>query len=144
PVNGKKGEGVEKILKKDFEKRLAQPQGKMLMAQEFVDLAREFRVYVVGKKAVGGMEKVSDSWLHNVSRGAKPARADLPKEVEEAAIKASLAVQTEVAGVDVGVTKKGLFVLEVNRSPGFKGYESLGIDFAKKVIEYLEQKAGRH
>ena len=140
PVHGKRGRGIRRIRKNMVEAHLRKTRGKQCIAQEFAEIKKEYRVYVVGYRAIGAMEKVSDSWIHNIYQGAKPRKTRLPRKVKTAAIKASRTVQTEIAGVDIGLTDKGLFIIEVNRSPGFRAFESLGNNFAEKVLGYVEKK----
>ncbi|HZX19406.1 MAG TPA: ATP-grasp domain-containing protein [archaeon] len=140
PMKGKRGKGIVKFSKKLLVKNAPKFFGKDFIAQEFADIKREYRVYVCGTKTFNGAEKVSASWIHNMSQGAKPRKIKLSSKVKKLALKASKAVQTEIAGVDIGVTSKGLFVIEVNRSPGFRFFESLGYNFAEKIVKYLEEK----
>jgi ribosomal protein S6--L-glutamate ligase len=51
-------------------------------------------------------------------------------------------VGLEVAGVDLLETSEGLFVLEVNASPGLQGIEAAtGINVARALIDHAVQCA---
>jgi len=141
PIFGKRGRGIRRVRKEKIEKYLEKFVEKDYIAQEFVDIQNEYRVYVVGGKYEGVMEKISDSWLHNINQGAEPKRARIPDSVKRISVRAAKSVATEIAGLDVGVSKRGLFIIEVNRSPGFKAFESLGFNLAEKIVYYLEEKA---
>ena len=140
PLSGKRGIGIERIHKNELESRLKKFGETTYLAQEFAEIKKEYRVYVIDGKAIGGMEKVSKNWIHNIYQGAKPKKAILSTKIKEVAIDAAKSVETEIAGCDIGTTKKGLFVIEVNRSPGFAGYESLGKKFAVEIVKYVERK----
>ncbi len=143
PVKGKRGMGLLRVSRRDIQYELEELKGKHYLAQEFVEIKKEFRVFVMGNKVIGGMEKATNFWIHNIHQGAKPKLTVLSKAVEQAALKATKAVATEIAGVDVAVSPNGLFVVEVNRSPNFRGYESLGNNLAIEVVKYLEEKLSK-
>ena len=140
PLRGKRGQGIKKVKKENLLQEFSGLKGKKYLAQEFIEIEHEYRVYVTGDKVIGGMEKLSDSWLHNIYQGAKPKKTRINSKIKNACIIAAKAVQTEIAGIDVGLTKKGLFIIEINRSPGFEGFESLGYNFAEQIIKYAETK----
>jgi ribosomal protein S6--L-glutamate ligase len=60
------------------------------------------------------------------------------------AINAAKALHVEIAGVDLIETDDGLYVIEVNASPGFRGLQkATGIDVAREIVEYAVQKSQR-
>jgi ribosomal protein S6--L-glutamate ligase len=140
-IEGKRGQNVFKIKKNELKTFLKKLETKgVFLVQEFLEIEKEFRVLVVGRKALGCFSKKTSNWLHNVSRGAIPVKEKLSKKLALLAIKSCKAVNTEIGGVDIAVTNKGLTVLEVNRSPQFKGFEkSTGINVALEIVKYLEE-----
>ncbi|MCR4334967.1 MAG: ATP-grasp domain-containing protein, partial [archaeon] len=140
PIFGKRGKGIRRVHRKSLETQLQKLEGKDYIAQEFVNILHEYRVYVVGNKYEGVMEKISDSWLHNINQGATPKRTRISDLIKRTSVRAAKSVATEIAGIDIGITKRGLFIIEVNRSPGFKAFESLGYNLAEKIVVYLEEK----
>jgi len=142
PLSGKRGKGLKKIKKAKLKKYLKTLKGQKYIAQEFAEITDEYRVYVIGNKVIGGVKKESDFWIHNLSQGAEPKKTHFSRGIKNTAIRAAKSVQTQIAGIDIGRTKKRkLFIIEVNRSPGFKGYESLDYNFAEKIVKYLEKKS---
>lgn len=146
-VSGKRGEGIYRCKRMEFDgfakKLLAKKEnsGKKFLAQEFVEIEKEFRVFVIGGMALGAFSKKTEGWLHNVAKGAEPVKETLTPELAETAVKAAQVLETEIAGVDIGITKRGLFVLEVNRSPQFRGFEkATGINVAEEIVKYIEGK----
>lgn len=138
PLLGKRGQNVFRVRKKNFFEFAKKFAGKDFLAQEFVFIEKELRVFVVGKKVLGAIESRSKNWIHNFSRGAKAVPHRITRKTRNAALRAAAAVNTEVAGVDLAFTRKGVFVLEVNRSPGFKFFErATGKNVAGEIIKYV-------
>ena len=144
PLHGKRGEGVVKCKRSGLRKALSRFYGKYdeAIVQPFLHVSNEYRVLVVGGKALGAFEKKARGWRHNVSTGAKPKKTRLTRRMRELAVKAASAVGTEVGGVDIARAGGRFYVLEVNRSPQFKGFESsTNKNVALEIVEYLERKA---
>ena len=130
----------------------------MLYIQEFIENpGRDIRVFVVGGTAIGAIYRkaVVGSWVNNLSQGGRVDRCVLTDEQKELAEKASLAIGTTFAGVDIiegfvehltkennksGSTKESTTrILEINGTPSGKGiYDAWGINPAEYIIEYLQ------
>jgi ribosomal protein S6--L-glutamate ligase len=148
PVAGKQGKGIEKIKnkKEELKKFMEKIQNEKLrryMVSEFLSIKKEFRIFVIGKKVVGGFEKISDSWIHNISKGATPKSIKVSDKLAALSLRASKASFNEITGVDIAETNEGdFFVLEANRAPGFEGLEkATGKNIAREIIDYLEEKS---
>jgi RimK family alpha-L-glutamate ligase len=146
PTTGKQGKNISKIkndlneLKKFFE-LIPLNKRKKFMVSEFIEIKKEYRVFVIESKAIAGFFKKTDSWIHNFSQGAKAISIKLTPELSELAIKAAECVKNEISGVDIAETNEGLTVLEANRSPGFQGIEeSSKQNIAKQILEYVKNK----
>jgi tetrahydromethanopterin:alpha-L-glutamate ligase len=143
---------VEASLEKLLEER------GMLYIQEFIENpGRDIRAFVVGGTAIGAIYRKAavGSWVNNLSQGGSADRCILTDEQKELAEKASLAVGTIFAGVDIiegfksGHSKEKADVcstnentsriLEVNGTPSGKGiYDAWGINPAEHIINYLQ------
>lgn len=147
-LSGSQGSGV--ILSHDeqsFEDlgnliQITNPNAEIIL-QEFVSSSRgrDLRVFVIGDKVVGCMERFStdDSFKANFSRGGSVRNFEVTPEIEELALRTTAEVGLEISGVDLLFDEKGYKVCEVNSSPGFKGMEqATGIDVAKELIEYIK------
>ncbi len=103
---------------------------------------RDYRVFVLGGKVLGAIERRADGWRTNIARGgeAKPAR--LPDEWAALAVRAAAAVGAEYAGVDLLPDRDGaIHVLEVNGIPGWQGLqEATGIDVAGALVDHLARR----
>ena len=107
----------------------------------------DIRVLVVGGKAVAAMKRSAPvgEFRANVHRGASGEAVSLPNTYTDVAIRATAALELEIAGVDLLQTNAGPVVLEVNPSPGFEELESVtGIDIADAIVEFVTAFARDH
>ena len=118
PVFGYKGKDIARVTDGEIQfsdrkadlipleaalERLLEERG-MLYIQEFIkNPGRDIRVFVVGGTAVGAIYRKSaeGSWVNNLSQGGSADRCVLTSEQKEIAEKASLAIGTTFAGVDI-------------------------------------------
>ena len=99
----------------------------------------DIRVLVVGGEAIAAMKRSAPAgeFRANIHKGASGEAITLPKEYIRLAIKATAALELEVAGVDLLETNEGPVVLEVNPSPGFEELESVtDVNIAAAIIEF--------
>jgi ribosomal protein S6--L-glutamate ligase len=114
-----------------------------VLLQELVkssdDKIADYRAMVIGNKVLGIIRRnaLAGEFRANVHRGATPELINPTKDQTRLALKAARASGLGIAGVDWIMTSDGPVVLEVNATPGFKGFESAtGIDVAGAMIEY--------
>lgn len=103
---------------------------------------RDYRVFVLGDRVLGAIERRADGWRTNVARGGHALATRLPDPWCALAVRAAAAVGAEYAGVDLLPGRDGTtYVLEVNGIPGWRGLqEATGIDVAGALVDHL---AGR-
>jgi tetrahydromethanopterin:alpha-L-glutamate ligase len=146
---------VEETLEKMLEEK------GMLYIQEFIENpGRDIRAFVVGGTAIGAIYRkaASGSWVNNLSQGGSSDRCVLTDEQKEIAEKASLAIGTTFAGIDIiegkedldrnenkkskrqsSENRQGPRILEVNGTPSGKGiFDAWGINPADYILEYLK------
>ncbi|MEM0026932.1 MAG: RimK family alpha-L-glutamate ligase [Ignisphaera sp.] len=117
--------------------------------QEFLPHGGEdIRAFVLGDRVLAAMYRKAPigQWKTNVARGGIPVKIDkLDPDVEEVAIKAAKALECDIAGVDIVRLPSGVFVLEVNSQPGWRGLQEVHkeIDIAKEIARYVIEKARR-
>lgn len=142
PLFGSKGIGITRLNDKAFAENVIYSLGhlnEIFYLQEFIEHKnRDIRILVVGDKAIAGMYRVSDNWKTNIHAGARMEPIELTKELKDLAINAAKAVKTEIAGVDIVESEKGLYVLEVNSIPGFTALQKVtDINIAEEIINYF-------
>lgn len=113
--------------------------GQEILLQEFVSEARgrDVRALVVGGRVVAAMRREAKlgEFRSNLHRGGLGVAASLPREYEEAAVRAARVLGLSVAGVDLLEADEGPKVMELNSSPGFEGLEkATGLDIAGEII----------
>ena len=142
PLFGSKGVGITRLNDKAFAENVIYTLSKLneiFYLQEFVEHNnRDIRILVLGDKAIAGMYRVSDNWKTNIHAGARSEPLELTDELKTLAIKAAKAVKTEIAGVDIIESDKGLQVLEVNSIPGFTALQKVtDINLPEAIISYF-------
>jgi RimK family alpha-L-glutamate ligase len=103
---------------------------------------RDYRVFVVGGRVLGAIERRSEGWRTNIARGGQALAARLPVAGVALAVRAAAAVGAEYAGVDLLQARGGTtYVLEVNGIPGWQGLqEATGIDVAGSLVDQLARR----
>ncbi|MEI7604519.1 MAG: RimK family alpha-L-glutamate ligase [bacterium] len=140
-----KGQGVYKFDDigdvEDFIEKIEE-KGKKLqtyLIQEFVPYVMDIRVLVISGNVVGAMQRIpkEGEFKANFSRGGSVKMIEIDDETRELARKAAEVTRATNAGVDVLVAENGTkYILEVNRTPGFEGFEkATGMDIATLIIE---------
>ncbi|MBN2016200.1 RimK family alpha-L-glutamate ligase [Candidatus Dojkabacteria bacterium] len=143
---GRKGENMYKIdTKEDLIKFLEEmPEQLPFLFQEYLPTDGDIRVLVIGYDTIIGAMKrhlVPGDFRANISRGADAEEFKLTDEVIDIAKKAAMVTRTEFAGVDLIESKGKYYVIEVNRTPQFKGFHKYtGVDPSPFIFDYLEKK----
>lgn len=133
--------------KKDFE-IFGKIKGEdQFLFQKFCPNQEEYRVLVLGDEAVVWEEKIRtdpDEFRSNIALGAQEKFLDIkkiPPKIKEIAVKSAKVANLQVAGIDILVetkTKK-IWVLEVNRGPGFT-YDSKTSPELKSLASFFKQE----
>jgi RimK family alpha-L-glutamate ligase len=99
----------------------------------------DWRVFVIGGRAVAAMERVSAHWITNRARGAQCVPAIMDDALRTLAESAAKVLGTSYTGVDIIRDAAGrLLVLEVNGVPAWRGLQSVhDTDIAELLAEDL-------
>jgi len=154
PMFGSRGHGSARFVLSDRDvmwevTRSLQFTGHTIYLQEYIEHGgMDFRVFTLGYEVLAAMVRKAPkgSWKTNIARGGTPIPLKkLDPEVEELAIKAARVLECEIAGVDIIKTKDGMYVLEINSQPGWRGLQSAhpDIDIAMEISRYVVSKAKR-
>lgn len=117
-------------------------QKQNVIIQKYFPVHEDFRIFVVGDQVLGAMKRIGcpGDFRNNVAQGARIEKAELTQEMKELALRAARVLEYEVAGVDIIYYRQKPYILEVNRTPQFKGFnEALNINVAEEIIKYLEK-----
>lgn len=147
PLFGSMGLGMVRVRDEEMAYRvfrtIDQIRGVYYLQRTIEHDGADVRVFVIGGRVVGAMERRSEGWRTNLARGGTARRVALGEDTARLAIRAAAAVGADYAGVDILTGRDGqTYVLEVNGIPGWKGLqEATGLDVAGALIEYLSTRA---
>lgn len=85
----------------------------------------DWRVLVIGGRAVTAMRRIGRTWIHNVKQGARVEPAALDPALADLAERAAAALQMDYAGIDILPTPDGPQVLEVNGVAAWQGLQKV-------------------
>jgi RimK family alpha-L-glutamate ligase len=99
----------------------------------------DIRVFVLGGRVLGAIERRSRGWRTNLARGGRARGIEVLPEWSALALRAAAAVGAEYAGVDLLPARDGtVYVLEVNGIPGWEGFQrATGTDVAGALVDHL-------
>jgi tetrahydromethanopterin:alpha-L-glutamate ligase len=102
----------------------------------------DWRVLVVGGRAVTAMQRISAHWIHNVAQGARCVYAPLTTELAQLAERAAEALGMDYAGVDLmpmpAGTSTRIQVIEVNGVAAWQGLQRVtGFNIARAIVDDL-------
>jgi RimK family alpha-L-glutamate ligase len=101
----------------------------------------DWRVMVIGGKAVTAMRRISEHWVHNVAQGARCEAAGLSEPLAILAERACAALGLDYAGVDLIPCEDNPFgatVIEVNGVAAWRGLQSVTpFDIAGCIVDDL-------
>ena len=133
PLFGSQGKGLQRVGFVDGVHRplpsLDVGYGGLAYLQRFIPALAEpgfdWRVLVVGGRAVTAMRRVSAHWVHNVAQGARCETARLDADLARLAEDAARTLQMDYAGIDIlpAAGAQPLQVLEVNGVAAWQGLQ---------------------
>jgi RimK family alpha-L-glutamate ligase len=147
PLFGSMGLGMVRVSDEEMAYRvfrtIEQIRGVYYLQRTIDHDGADLRVFVIGGRVVGAIERKSPGWRTNLARGATAGPTVLSEYQAALAVRSAAAVGAEYAGVDVLTGRDGrTYVLEVNGIPGWKGLqEATGVDVAGELLEYLSARA---
>ncbi|MGC4078132.1 MAG: RimK family alpha-L-glutamate ligase [Rubrivivax sp.] len=151
PLFGSQGKGLQLVGLVDGEHRPLPPldagYGRLAYLQRRVPALAtpgfDWRVLVIGGRAVAAMRRVSTHWVHNVAQGARCLPAALEPALARLAEDAAAALELDYAGVDI-IPAPGaapLQVLEVNGVAAWQGLQRVTpFDIAQALVDDLLQR----
>jgi len=149
PLFGSQGKGLQLVGRVNGEHRplpsLTADYGSFAYLQRFVppttDPGFDWRVLVIGGRAVAAMRRVSAHWIHNVAQGARCEPAEPTPALAQLAVRAAQALDMDYAGVDLiplPGAHGGITVLEVNGVAAWQGLQRVtGFNIARVIVDDL-------
>ena len=143
PLFGSMGLGMVRVSDEEMAfrvfKTIEQIRGVYYLQRAIEHEGRDIRAFVVGGRVLAAIERRSDGWRTNLSRGGTARPIELSEAWAGLAVRAAAAVGAEYAGVDLLPARDGtVYVLEVNGIPGWQGLqEATGVDVAAAIVDLL-------
>jgi RimK family alpha-L-glutamate ligase len=151
PLFGSQGKGLQRVGDVDGAHQplpaLERDYGSVAYLQRFVQASSsagfDWRVLVVGGRAVTAMRRVSSHWIHNVAQGARCEAQAISAALADLACAAARALALDYAGVDIIACDKaespgGMQVLEVNGVAAWHGLQRVTeFNIARALIDDL-------
>jgi RimK family alpha-L-glutamate ligase len=146
PLFGSMGLGMVRVSDEEMAfrvfKTIEQIRGVYYLQRAIEHEGRDIRAFVAGGRVLAAIERRSDGWRTNLSRGGTARPIELSEAWAGLAVRAAAAVGAEYAGVDLLPARDGtVYVLEVNGIPGWQGLqEATGVDVAGAIVDLLVQR----
>ena len=143
PLFGSMGLGMVRVSDEDMAFRvfrtIGQIRGVYYLQRAIEHEGVDIRVFVLGGRVLGAIERRSSGWRTNLARGGTARSVGLAEEWSALAVRAAAAVGADYAGVDLLEGSDGkMYVLEVNGIPGWRGLQdATGLDVAGRLIDFL-------
>ncbi len=153
PLFGSQGHGLQRVGAVDGLHHALPPlaEGYQMLAylQRFVPPLSapgfDWRVMVIGGRAVAAMRRVSANWVHNVAQGARCEPAALVPELAALAERATAALGLDYAGVDLMPSFTGPQVIEVNGVAAWHGLQRVTeFNIARSIVDDLLDRKLAH
>lgn len=149
PLFGSQGKGLRRLRKAAEVPAKARCHGVYYLQRFIRPSARvwqDWRVFVVGGRAITSMRRCGRRWITNVAQGAECHPSRLEEELARTAERAVRALDMHYAGVDLmRDADGGWIVLEVNSVPAWKGLQGVcGINIAQSLVDdFLDHAPAR-
>ena len=118
----------------------------LFYVQPFIEKGgMDIRTFVIGDKAICGIQRHSEHWITNTARGAVAEKCEMTDEVCEISENAARAVGGGMVAVDLFRNPDGSFcVNEINASMEFRNSsQPTGVNIPGKMAEYVVAAAAK-
>ncbi len=153
PLFGSQGKGLQRVGLVDGEHQpLPTLVSGLAYLQRFIEPVSapgfDWRVLVIGGRAVSAMRRISAHWIHNVAQGAHGEAAPVTPELASLAVRAAHALDMDYAGVDLMPSARGapVQVIEVNGVAAWQGLQRVSsFNIARAIVaDLFERKLVAH
>jgi ribosomal protein S6--L-glutamate ligase len=137
-VRSSMGRGVY-LIENESQFRHYADTHEILYVQEKLDIDRDVRIAVVGRKAIGAYWRIAgrDGFLNNVAQGGRIAFDPVPRAVIDLVENVARALDINHAGFDVAIENGWPYFLEFNVLFGHDGFQKMGVSVEQHILEYL-------
>jgi len=148
PISGTMGQGVFKAKSRSGAfKLIGKKDIHGLLIQRDLDIKYDLRIFVVGNKCLGAMKRMAPEgdFRSNVAVGGTTEKYELTPGLKNLALRAAKAMGYEICGVDVMFRNKKPYILEVNRTPQFRGFsKTFKINVTEEILKFAISRHKRN
>ena len=139
PIFGSQGKNIF-LVKNLNDLKNIKATGEIFYLQEFIESQKkefsDVRVLVSNHKVISSMERYSNHFITNVFQGAKYRQVFLKKKVKDLCIKISKIFKLGYGGIDLKITAKDIFVLEINSVPSWKAMQKISrVNISERLVK---------
>ena len=139
PIFGSQGKNIF-LVKNLNDLKNIKATGEIFYLQEFIESQKkefsDVRVLVSNHKVISSMERYSNHFITNVFQGAKYRQVFLKKNVKDLCIKISKIFKLGYGGIDLKITAKDIFVLEINSVPSWKAMQKISrVNISERLVK---------
>ena len=139
PIFGSQGKNIL-LVKNLNELKKINAIGEVFYLQEFIkSQEKEFtdvRVLVSNNRVISSMERYSNHYITNVFQGAKYRQIFLKKNIKDLCVKISKIFKLGYGGIDLKITTKDIYVLEINSVPSWKTIQKVSkINISERLVK---------
>ena len=143
PLFGSEGRGMIRLTDPEMAWRtfrtLERLQSVLYVQRYVAHPGWDLRAFVLGGRVLAGMRRhANGDWRTNVAQGGRAEAMQLSREQVDLALRAAVAVEAPLAGVDLLPGPQGeWYVLEVNAVPGWRALAPVtGVDVAAEIVQF--------
>ncbi len=143
PEDSQKGQGVEKYETYDDALDFLHDNPKGFLAQEYIPLQFDIRVFIVGNIVLGAIKRnvIDGDFRTNASLGSVVEVYELSDNEKKVALQAHNVLGYDISGVDIILRGDDILVLEVNITPQWEAFQKVSsINVARHIIDYVLEK----
>ncbi|MCF7834438.1 ATP-grasp domain-containing protein [Candidatus Gracilibacteria bacterium] len=141
PIDGSKGTGIEKINnEKELIEMFKYLEVNNFVFQKYIPNNGDVRILYIGGKYIGSMMRSgqNNNIVNNFSKGGKVEKYKLKNSIKKELDILVKRLNIDYVGIDIIIDKNNFYILEINRNPGFEGFElCTNINVAGKVIDFM-------
>ena len=143
PAFGRHGEGIIFVEDQETLDKALADNNQSLLVQKALNIKKEYRIFVVGGKCLGVIEKIPEegSRVANYAAGAEFRQAEIGEQYIQDAIEICRQNKIDIGGVDIAFADGHYYLLEINRCPEFKAFTTAtGVNVSEEIIYFISQK----
>jgi len=145
PLFGSQGRGLKLVQSARALPAAAETQGVFYLQRYVAGPTagwRDWRVFVIGGRAIAAMIRHGVQWRTNAAQGAQCQGVPATGEIADLAVAAVRAVGADYSGVDIIQDRRGRYlVLEVNSMPAWRALQTAtGIEIADALAALVMSK----